>query len=39
MNTFTNKLRAGAVGLTLVSTCVLTLPAYAQDSGTSTTTR
>lgn len=38
MNTFTNKLRAGAVGLTLVSTCVLTLPAYAQDSGTSTTT-
>jgi outer membrane protein OmpA-like peptidoglycan-associated protein len=31
MNTFTNKLRAGAVGLALVSTCVVALPAYAQD--------
>ena len=38
MNTFTNKLRAGALGLTLVSTCVVTLPAYAQDSSTSTAT-
>jgi outer membrane protein OmpA-like peptidoglycan-associated protein len=39
MNTFTNKLRAGAFGLALVSTCVVTLPAYAQDSnGGSTAT-
>jgi outer membrane protein OmpA-like peptidoglycan-associated protein len=36
MNTFTNKLRTGALGLALVSTCVVTLPAYAQD-GTDTT--
>lgn len=34
MNTISKKLRAGAVGLTLVSTCVMTLPVYAQDSGT-----
>jgi outer membrane protein OmpA-like peptidoglycan-associated protein len=33
MSTITRKLRAGALGLTLVSTCVLTLPAYAQDGG------
>jgi outer membrane protein OmpA-like peptidoglycan-associated protein len=33
MNTFTKKVRAGALGLTLVSTCVVALPAYAQDSG------
>jgi outer membrane protein OmpA-like peptidoglycan-associated protein len=32
MNTLTNRLRAGALGLTLVSTCVAALPAYAQDS-------
>jgi outer membrane protein OmpA-like peptidoglycan-associated protein len=39
MNTFTNKLRAGALGLALVSTSVVTLPAYAQDSsGGSTAT-
>jgi outer membrane protein OmpA-like peptidoglycan-associated protein len=31
MNTFTNKLRTGALGLALVSTCVATLPAYAQE--------
>jgi outer membrane protein OmpA-like peptidoglycan-associated protein len=35
MNTFTNKLRAGALGLTLISTCVATLPAYAQDNGST----
>lgn len=35
MNTFiTKKLRAGALGFTLVSACVLTLPAYAQDTVT-----
>lgn len=33
MNTITRKLRAGALGLTLMSTCVVALPAYAQDSG------
>jgi outer membrane protein OmpA-like peptidoglycan-associated protein len=33
MNTFKNKLRAGALGLALVSTCVVTLPAQAQDSN------
>jgi outer membrane protein OmpA-like peptidoglycan-associated protein len=33
MNTFTNRFRAGAVGLALVSTCVATLPAYAQDGA------
>ena len=39
MNTFKNKLRASALGLTLVSACVVTLPAYAQDSnGGSTAT-
>jgi len=42
MNTFTNKLRVGALGLALVSTCVVTLPAYAQGTeggnGTSTAT-
>src|SRR5437868_5091770 len=33
MNTLiTKKLRAGTVGLTLVSACVLALPVYAQDS-------
>jgi outer membrane protein OmpA-like peptidoglycan-associated protein len=32
MNILTHKLRAGAIGLTLVSTCVAALPAYAQDS-------
>jgi outer membrane protein OmpA-like peptidoglycan-associated protein len=31
MNTFKSKLRAGALGLALVSTCVVTLPAHAQD--------
>jgi outer membrane protein OmpA-like peptidoglycan-associated protein len=36
MNTFTKKLRAGALGLTLISTCVVALPVYAQDSGTVT---
>ena len=35
MNTFKSKLRAGALGLALVSTCVVALPAYAQDSGAS----
>jgi len=34
MNTL-KKLRTGALGLALVSTCVLTLPAYAQDSNTT----
>jgi outer membrane protein OmpA-like peptidoglycan-associated protein len=33
MNTITSKLRAGALGLTLMSTCVAVLPAYAQDGG------
>jgi outer membrane protein OmpA-like peptidoglycan-associated protein len=33
MNTMTRKLRAGALGLTLISTCVVALPAYAQDGG------
>jgi len=37
MNTITKKLRAGALGLTLVSTCVVALPVYAQDSGSSVT--
>ena len=37
MNTITKKLRAGALGLTLVSTCVTALPVYAQDSGSSVT--
>jgi outer membrane protein OmpA-like peptidoglycan-associated protein len=37
MNTITKKLRAGALGLTLVSTCMATLPVYAQDSGSSVT--
>jgi outer membrane protein OmpA-like peptidoglycan-associated protein len=35
MNTFTNKLRAGALGLTLISTCVVTLPAYAHDNSST----
>lgn len=39
MSTFTKKLRAGALGLTLVSTCVVALPVYAQDNGTGTTPR
>ena len=39
MNTFTNKLRTGALGLALVSTCVVTLPAYAQDSTQGNTTQ
>ncbi len=35
MNTLmTKKLRAGALGFTLVSACVLTLPVYAQDTVT-----
>jgi outer membrane protein OmpA-like peptidoglycan-associated protein len=38
MNTITKKLRAGALGLTLVSTCVMTAPVYAQDSGSVTIT-
>jgi outer membrane protein OmpA-like peptidoglycan-associated protein len=38
MNTFTKKLRAGALGLTLVSTCVVALPVYAQDSSGTTPT-
>jgi outer membrane protein OmpA-like peptidoglycan-associated protein len=33
MSTMTGKLRAGALGLTLISTCVVGLPAYAQDGG------
>ena len=37
MNTITKTLRAGALGLTLVSTCVVALPVYAQDSGSSVT--
>jgi outer membrane protein OmpA-like peptidoglycan-associated protein len=39
MNTFTNTLRTGALGLALVSTCMATLPAYAQEGsqGGSTT--
>ena len=37
MNTFTKKLRAGALGFTLVSTCLVALPVYAQDSVTVTT--
>src|SRR6185312_5949279 len=35
MNTVKGKLRAGALGLALVSTCVVTLPAYAQESNTT----
>jgi outer membrane protein OmpA-like peptidoglycan-associated protein len=35
MNTFIDRLRAGALGLTLISTCV-TLPAYAQDGSKAT---
>lgn len=35
MNTFKGKLRAGALGLALVSTCVVTLPAYAQNTNTT----
>ena len=35
MNTITQKLRTGALGLTLVSTALLALPVYAQDSGSS----
>ena len=36
MNTISKKLRAGALGLTLVATSVVTLPVYAQvDSGTA----
>jgi outer membrane protein OmpA-like peptidoglycan-associated protein len=38
MNVITKKLRAGALGLTLVSTCVVALPVYAQDSGSSSVT-
>jgi outer membrane protein OmpA-like peptidoglycan-associated protein len=38
MNTFTNKLRAGAMGVTLISTCLLALPTYAQDSSVTVTT-
>lgn len=34
MNTFKSKLRAGALGLALVSTCVITLPVYAQGNTT-----
>jgi len=37
MNTFTKKLRTGALGLTVVSTCLVALPVYAQDSVTVTT--
>ncbi len=33
MNVITKKLRVGALGLTLISTSVLTLPAYAQNSS------
>ncbi|MDB6089288.1 MAG: hypothetical protein JWN85_2072 [Gammaproteobacteria bacterium] len=33
MNTLIHKLRAGALGITLVSTCVAALPAYAQESA------
>jgi outer membrane protein OmpA-like peptidoglycan-associated protein len=36
MNTFTKKLRAGALGLTLVSSCVVALPVFAQDGDTVT---
>src|SRR5262245_26091888 len=39
MNTFTNKLRTGALGLALVSTCVATLPAYAQEGTQASTTQ
>ncbi len=39
MNTFKNKLRTGALGLALVSTCVVTLPAYAQDGTQGSTTQ
>src|ERR1700758_4609650 len=36
MNTISKKLRAGALGLTLVATSVVALPVYAQvDSGTA----
>jgi outer membrane protein OmpA-like peptidoglycan-associated protein len=33
MNTRTNKLRAGVLGIALVSTCIVTLPTYAQDAS------
>jgi outer membrane protein OmpA-like peptidoglycan-associated protein len=39
MNTFTKKLRAGALGLTVVSTCLVALPVYAQDSSVTVTTQ
>lgn len=36
MNTFTNKLRSGVVGLALASTCLVAVPTYAQvDGGTA----
>ncbi len=35
MNTFKGKLKAGALGLALVSTCVVTLPAHAMDGNTT----
>jgi len=34
MNTFTNKLRAGALGITL-TTCVVTLPVYAAQNNSA----
>lgn len=37
MNTISKKLRAGALGLTLVSTALAALPVYAQDSSSSVT--
>jgi outer membrane protein OmpA-like peptidoglycan-associated protein len=37
MNVITKKLRAGALGLTLISTSVVALPVYAQDSATAGT--
>jgi outer membrane protein OmpA-like peptidoglycan-associated protein len=33
MNTLTNRLRAGALGITLATTCVAAWPAYAQDGS------
>jgi outer membrane protein OmpA-like peptidoglycan-associated protein len=39
MNTISKKLRAGALGLTLVATSVVTLPVYAQDSDSTTPPR
>ncbi len=39
MNTFTNKLRSGVVGLALISTCVVAAPGYAQADSSAPRTK